>query len=292
MTVLVTGATGNVGRHVVPGLVRFGAPVRAATPPSATPPSTGPVTEGLIEQVAFDFTAPSTWDAAFAGVERMFLLRPPQLSQPGRDMVPALEAARRHGLQHVVLLSLQGAERNPVVPHAALERWLRASGLSWTFVRAAFFMQNLSTTHAADIRDRCEIVVPAGTGRTAFVDAVDVAAVATAALLDPATHAGRAWTPTGPEALSYEEVAAVLSGELGRSIRYTAPGATRYAVHARRRLEMPVPMVAVTTLIYTAARLGRAGGLTDDVRTVTGREPTRFAQFAHRERAAWAQPAR
>ena len=58
-----------------------------------------------------------------------------------------------------MLLSLQGAEHNKVVPHYALEQWLRASGLGWTFVRASFFMQNLTTTHLTDIRDRDEIMV-------------------------------------------------------------------------------------------------------------------------------------
>ncbi|MEH0842906.1 NAD(P)H-binding protein [Micromonospora sp. CPCC 205711] len=109
--------------------------------------------------MAFSFTDPGTWDAAFTGVDRMFLMRPPQVDNAKRDMLPALERARQLGVRRMVLLSLQGAEKNPVVPHHALEKWLRASGLEWTFVRAAFFMQNLSTTHAADIRDRDQILL-------------------------------------------------------------------------------------------------------------------------------------
>ena len=114
-----------------------------------------------------------------------------------------------------------------MVPHAAVETWLRGSGLDWTFVRAAFFHQNLSTTYASDIRDRDEICVPAGRGATAFVDAVDVGAVAAAALLDPAGHRCRAWTITGPEALNYAQVAAILFQILGRP-------ATSFATFAAR----------------------------------------------------------
>ncbi|WP_164737400.1 NmrA family NAD(P)-binding protein [Georgenia sp. SYP-B2076] len=290
--VLVTGASGNVGRAVVDALVRAGADVRAASRDGRTPrPGRGPAPRpGQMTGVRFDFTDEATWPGAFAGIEVMFVVRPPALGNARRDIIPALAAARDAGVRHMVLLSLQGAERNPVVPHAAIERWLRASGLGWTFVRASFFDQNLSTTHAADIRDRDEIVVPAGRGATAFVDAHDVGAVAAAALLDPDRHAGRAWTVTGSEALTYDQAAAILTAELGRPIRYARPGVLRYARHARRALHMPWGMVAVTAAIYTTARVGLAAGLTDDVRTVLGREPTTFAQFAHRERAAWARP--
>ncbi|MFD3444358.1 NmrA family NAD(P)-binding protein [Microbacteriaceae bacterium 4G12] len=78
-------------------------------------------------------------------------------------MLPALEYAKGAGVRHIVFLSLQGAERNRFVPHATIEQWLREQDMTtYTFVRAFFFMQNLSTTHAADIRDRSEIVVPLG----------------------------------------------------------------------------------------------------------------------------------
>lgn len=282
--ILVTGATGNVGRHVVRRLLDAGRPVRAAAQDRAS------VREAFgetVEAVALDFTDPQSWDAAFSGVRQVFLLRPPHLSRPRTQMIPSLERAWSHGAEHMVLLSLQGAQRNPVVPHAALERWLRRSGLSWTFVRAAFFMQNLSTTHAADIRDRHQVVVPAGLGATAFVDAVDVAAVAAAALLAPDVHRNRVWTPTGPDALTYFDVAEILSQVLGERITYTRPGALSYFGHARRCMRMPTGMALVTTAIYTAARLGQAGGLTQDVLTVLGSGPASLRTFAERERDSW-----
>jgi len=282
--VLVTGATGTVGREAVRLLLEAGATVRAAARSrSAVVDAFG----DAVDAVALDFTDPGTWDAAFAGVRRMFLLRPPQLGRPKTQMLPSLERARALGVEHVVLLSLQGAERNPVVPHATLERWLRRSGLTWTFVRASFFMQNLTTTHVADIRDRSEIVLPAGSGATAFVDAHDVSAVAVAALLDPSAHRDLAWTPTGPQALTYAEVAASLSVALGRNVTYRPAGMLSYARHARTVLGMPIGMVLVTTVIYTAARLGQAGGLTGDVATVLGRPPGSFEAFARRESDAW-----
>ncbi len=288
--VLVTGATGNVGRGVMDRLVTAGVPVRAAVTPQQLPQSESRTAAPAgVAEVGFDFTDGSTWSAAFDGVEQMFLMRPPHLSRPRSQMAPALEAARAAGVRQVVLLSLQGAERNRVVPHAALEAWLRDSGLSWTFVRPSFFMQNLSTTHRSDIQDRDEIIVPAGGGATSFVDAEDVAAVAAAALLHPEQHHHRACTPTGPEALTYEEVADILTDVLGRRIDYSRPGLLRYARHARASLGMPWAMVAVTSGIYSVARLGRAAGVTDDVLDVLRRPPTDFMTFARRSAASWSR---
>ncbi len=288
--VLVTGATGNVGAHVVDALVAAGVPVRAAAGSGQGLQRMGDAArlqQRGIRPVVLDFTDPATWADAYAGVEQMFLLRPPHLGRPRTQMLPSLEAAKAAGVRQIVFLSLQGAESNRFVPHAAIETWLRDSELSWTFVRASFFMQNLTTTHLSDIRDRDEILVPAGHGATAFVDAADVGAVAAAALLAPDRHHHRSWTPTGPAALSYGEIARILSNTLGRPIDYDHPGALRYALHARRTLRLPWGMVAVTTAIYTAARLGKAAGLTDDVHQVTGRDPISFDEFARTHADEW-----
>ena len=114
-----------------------------------------------------------------------------------------------------------------------------------------------------------------------------VGAVAAAALLDPSLHRNKTWTITGPRALTYVQVADILTAELGRRIRYTQPGLLRYAYHARDSLRLPWGMVAVTAAIYTTARLGRAGGLSNDVQAVLGRDPIDFAEFAHREHHVW-----
>ena len=282
-SVLILGASGNVGSAVAAAVSAAGVPMRTG---ARSPGDVSRFPAGS-ESVVFDFADPTTWAQAFEGVTSMFLLRPPAIGNVRRDLLPAVAAAQAAGVQHVVFLSLQGAERNPVVPHATVEAWLRRSGMTWTFVRPCFFDQNLSTTHAADIRDHDAILVPAGGGATAFVDTHDVGAVAAAALLDPATHRNKAWTVTGPEALTYEQVADILSRVLHRPITYPRPGLLKYSRHARTQLGMPWGMVAVTSAIYTTARLGLAATLTDDTRQVLGRRPTSFIDFATREQDSW-----
>ncbi|MET3948699.1 uncharacterized protein YbjT (DUF2867 family) [Arthrobacter sp. UYCu512] len=282
--ILVTGATGNIGRVVVEQLLAAGQRVRAA---GQTAESVKRMFGQRVEAIAFDFTDEMTWPDAFHGVQRMFLMRPPHLGKPKKQIIPALEYARARGVEQMVFLSIQGAEKNKVVPHAAIEAWLRTSGAAWTFVRASFFHQNLSTTHLTDIRDRDEIMVPAGRGVTAFVDGEDVGAVAAAALMNPAAHRNTAWTVTGNEALTYEQIARILTVELGRPIRYARPGIFRYFWHARRTLGMPWGMVFVTAAIYTTARFGLAGELTDTVQQVLGRPPISFADFTHRQHEIW-----
>lgn len=166
--VLVTGATGNVGAAVARHLLARGEPVVSALRDAADPA----VVAGS-ESRAFDFENPEGWADALAGVDRLFLLRPPAIADVQRHLFPVIEAALQHGVRHIVFLSLQGVQFNTATPHHAVEKQLRALKAPFTFLRPNFFMQNLSTTYAAEIRDRSEIAVPAGRARTAFID-VDI----------------------------------------------------------------------------------------------------------------------
>ena len=276
-SILVTGATGTVGRHVAQGLAARDVPAVAATrrPDAADLP---------LPAVRFDFEGPATYDA-FDGMRRVFLVRPPALAQVWASIFPALDAAARAGVEHVVLLSLLGAEQNPFVPHRWIEWYLQRSGLDWTFLRPSFFMQNLATTHRADLRDRDHIVVPAGRGRTSFVDARDVAAVGVRALTEQG-HRQAAYALTGAEALTYFEVAVLFSEVLGREIRYANPSVLDFVRHMRGQGH-PWPFVLVLTGIYLTARVGLAGTVTDDLERVIGRSPTSMRTFIQDYRARW-----
>jgi len=278
VNVLVTGATGTVGRHVVDGF--RDAPDVTVTAASRDPARARDRLDCVT--VAFDFTDPTTYRDAFADVDAMFLVRPPALSRVRRDVVPALAAAVGAGVERVVFLSVIGADRNPLVPHARIESWLADAGLETTFLRASFFMQNLSTTHREEIRDG-RLAVPAGDGKTSLVDARDVAAVAVRTLREGITGA---YDLTGPDALSYAEVCAVLSAALEHEVEYTDPSLPRFLV-SRYRIEGDFAKTGVMAAIYTTARLGLADRVTDDVRSLLGRPPMDFRTFVRDNRTVW-----
>ena len=277
--VLVTGATGNVGSEVVRRLRELGHPIRAASRRVPAGEEDG------VERVPFDFARRETYGPALRGVGRLFLVRPPELSDTREYINPLVDAAKREGVEHVVFLSILGAEKNPVVPHRRIEGYLEASGMTFTFLRAGFFMQNLSTTHRACIREHGEIFVPAGRGRTSFVDARDVAAVAASALTEPG-HEDRVYPLTGGQALDYYRVAEVFTEVLGRRITYANPSIPGFVGRMRRR-GLPLSFVLVMVGIYATARLGLAARVTQDLPGLLGRAPTPLRQFVADHRACW-----
>lgn len=278
--ILVTGATGNVGAEVVRLLDDAGYSVKAAVRSLDTVTHTSNV-----EYVVFDFKDPATFHAAFEDVNKLFLVRPPAIAQVKRYINSTIDAAVSAGVKHIVFLSLLGAEHNPVVPHAKIEAHVQSIGVAYTFLRASFFMQNLSTTHRKDILEHREIFVPAGKGKTSFIDVRDIAAVAVKALLEPG-HENQAYSLTGNEALDYYKVADMFTQILGKPVVYRNPSLLKFCVTMYRR-GLDVPFIAVMAGIYTTARLGLAAKVTQDVEHILQRQPIKMQQFIADYRECW-----
>jgi uncharacterized protein YbjT (DUF2867 family) len=270
--ILVTGATGTVGRHVVDALSDRDNTVRTAVrDPESVPDENG----GVGEAVQFDFTKPETWGRALADVDGVFLVRPPVVSEA--DVTSFVNAADRVGVNQIAYLSTLGADKNVLIPHHRIEKRILAADVEYTLLRASFFMQNLLEVHRRDIVEHDEIFVPAGSGSTSFVDARDLGEAA-AIVLTESGHANRAYDLTGPEALDYGEVAAIFSDVLDRPVTYPLPSLLAFATRMRRRGE-PLRFIALMCGIYTTARLGLAGRVTDDSRRLLGRRPRQMRAF-------------
>lgn len=271
-SILVTGATGTVGRHVVAALSDRDVAVRIGVRDPGTVPEEI-ATVG--DTVAFDFTKPETWGPALGDVDGLFLLRPPVVD---KSVVGSfVDAADRVGVSRLAYLSTLGADRNVLVPHHWIERRIVATDVEYTLLRASFFMQNLVDVHRLDIVEHDEVFVPAGSGKTSFVDARDVGEAA-AVVLTESGHANQAYDLTGPAALDYQEVAAIFSDVLGRSITYPSPSVVAFAVRMLRRGK-PLAFVALMCGIYTTVRLGLAARVTEDGRRLLGRPPRRMRTF-------------
>ncbi len=209
---LLIGTTGNVGGATLRALLRQRLPgmeiVAASRQPARDRAQLWAPGTAHAEVVAFDFVRPETVAPALRGITGLLLVRPPELSNVHRYLRPVVRAAAAAGVQHVVFLSLQGAQYNPFAPHRRVEAYLKDSGMRYSLLRPSFFMQNLSTTHRDDIRQRHQLLLPAGQARTSFVDAADVGAVAAQLLLAPPVRSA-AYELTGRYALTYCKVAEV-----------------------------------------------------------------------------------
>ncbi len=280
--ILVTGATGNVGGPLAKLLHDQGHPVRAAV---SSPNSAPRLADPAIPWAVLNFEEPQTYVAAFAGVDRLFLMRPPQMADVNRSIKPVIDYATTAGVRHIVFLSLIGAEKNKVVPHAKIEQLLQAGSATYTLLRAGFFMQNLSTTHRRDIVENDDVFIPAGKGKTALVDTRDLAAVAALALTQPG-HENKAYPLTGSHAIDYSEVAAILTDVLGRRIIYSDPSPVRFAWRMRQRGET-WGYIGVMSAIYMTTRLGMAATVYPQLAELLRRRPLTFYQFAADEARTW-----
>lgn len=282
MDILVVGAGGTVGRHLTSLLAGRGAAVRAAT---RKPHRRADLAE-TARVVELDFDRPETFDAALSGVERAFLMARPGDARPDVTAAPLVAAMQRAGVRHVVHMTGMGVDRREDLPLGRLERAIERSGMAFTHLRPNYFLQNLCAAPLVEgIRDRGEIALAAGDARITFVDARDIAAVAAEALVTEA-HRGAAYTLTGGEAVSYEDVARALAAVTRRPVRYAAltEDEARVALAASGRspeqIERSLGLLAL-------ARSGALSVVSPDVARILGRPPATLAAFARDHAAAW-----
>ncbi|WP_229397733.1 NAD(P)H-binding protein [Micromonospora okii] len=268
MTILVTGATGHVGRHVVTELLAGGHAVRAMT----RDPQRGRFPAG-VEVVRGDLTEPAGLADALRGVEKMYLFPVPDTA------VEVVRAAERAGVRHAVVLSSTSADdatNFSGVYHRTVERAVEESGLDWTFVRPDEFATNLLWKWGHSVRTEGVVRGPYPQARRALIHEVDIAAVVALALTE-AGHAGQVYDLTGPEALDQRTQVAQLAEATGRQIRFeeVSPAAARAELTAY----MPEPVVDMV-LGYLADSVDRPPVVLPTVEKLTGRPGTPFARWA------------
>lgn len=280
--VLVTGALGNAGTATAAALLAAGLEVRAADLDTAACARRFPAADA----VRLDFLDPATFGPALSGCRGLFLLRPPPIARVKPTLNRLIDVAAEAGVDHVVFASVQGADTNRVVPHHRVEEHLKASGLPWTMLRPGFFAQNITGAYRPDIRDDHRLYVPAGNGRVAFIDVTDLGEVAARVFADPAPHRDRGYTLTGPAAVTFYQVAELLTAALGHPVRYQPATALGYVRHLRRR-GLPVAQVAVQTVLHVGLRRGDAELVDPAVERLLGRPATPLKAFIERNADCW-----
>jgi uncharacterized protein YbjT (DUF2867 family) len=271
--ILITGASGNVGKEVLKQITQTGVEVRAAFQ-SASKAAGAP---SGVEIVTVDYNQPETLRTALKAVERVFLVGPPTAQLPALER-RAMEVIAQSGIRQVVKLSAMGG-REAIFPrqHARSEDYIQSTGVPYTFLRPNGFMQNMVNYDAPTIDTQSAFYGSEGDGRVSHIDIRDVAAVAVKALTED-DHAGKAYTLTGPEALTNKEIAQILSAELRREIRFInlPPKKLR-----DRLLSAGVPEWNADALLdlQRLYREGKATTVTRDVEQILGRKAISFAQF-------------
>ncbi len=281
--ILVTGATGKIGRELVPRLLEAGVEVKAGTRNPETGRSLFPPE---VEVVELNYNRTETYDDALMWAERVFLMPPPFSPDAYNTISPFLDWAVSTRVEHVVLLSGMAVPEIEELALRRLERHLEAQDTRHTILRPNLYMQNFySGFIARQIGEEGLIRLPAGDGRASLVDVRDVAAVAARALTSTDLF-GRELTLTGPEALTITEAAQMVSKVAGREIRYEPIDDAEFeAVLADSGWNDSE--VEIILGLFSSIREGGRAPVVADIETVLGRAPRSFEDFAAENPSAW-----
>lgn len=277
--ILVTGATGTIGKSLVKSLLDkkadFVAGVRNESKArEVLPPGTSFVT--------FDFDDRSTFEKAIEGVDRVFLLGPPIDMQLDKLLAPFIDFLKSKNINRVVYLSAMGEEHMDKLPfHGVLTRKLQQDGFDYTILKPSFFAQNFRNYEGQNILERGVVFVPAGDGKVAFIDVQDIGDSAAAVLLSEG-HSGKTYVLTGPELLTYSDVAELLSEVTGKKIVYPKPNHEVYT-QVLKDNGAPDFIAPYMISVYSLIDKGIAAKQTDTVEQLTGHKPGSLKQVLKKD---------
>ncbi|WP_018567771.1 SDR family oxidoreductase [Streptomyces sp. PsTaAH-124] len=277
--IVVTGATGNIGRPLTRALAEAGQRVTAVSRRPA------PVPDGVRHRVA-DLSEPAGLKPALEGAEALFLLLSGDLHAAGASPADIVREAAGSGVRRVVLLSTLGVVTRPFgatrIAMRALEDTLRESGLQWSILRPGGFASN-ALWWAESVRTRQLVAAPFGDIGVPVVDPADIAAVAAACLLDD-HHTGGVYELTGPEVITPRQQARALADALGSPVRFQE--LTRAEARDAMAQSMPAELADDTLDILGSPNPAELR-VSPDVERVLGRAPRSFADWAARHVAAF-----
>jgi uncharacterized protein YbjT (DUF2867 family) len=259
--ILVIGSTGTIGTPLVKALLAKGESVKAAS-------RTGKAAEGA-EGVRFDYTDASTYTDAFDGVDRLFLILAGGRLDAIDALTPVVEEAARRNVK-IVFLSVFGVDADDSIPYRQVELKIIASGAPYVILRPNWFADNFHTYWKAGI-EHGQIAVPAGEGKSSFIDVRDIADSAAAALTSTAFD-NKAFNLTGPKALSYGEAATIISQAIGKPVGYSAVSDDVF-IGILTGAAVPKDYAAFLASIFYPVREGWTSAVTGDVETLTGHAP-------------------
>ncbi|MDR3567519.1 MAG: NAD(P)H-binding protein [Syntrophobacteraceae bacterium] len=278
-TILVTGASGKLGKAVVEALLEKDFNVRAASRKTSRIKWTD-----RVRPVLFDYEDPGLHRAALDNIHAVFLIAPPLDSKAPEKLMPFIDKAVKTGVRHVVFNSVMTADSDEKNPLRIIERHLIHSGLDYTILRPNFFMENFLSGWIAPMIEAGSIRVPAGGAATSFISVEDIARVAAACFQE--RRYGEECDLTGSRALTYGDAARMISDACGRPIDYV-PITEEEMAQLDRQKGMAESSIGYRARLFEAVRRGHMADTTSVVRDVTGKPPVLFEEFTRKNCYAW-----
>jgi uncharacterized protein YbjT (DUF2867 family) len=272
---LIIGGSGRTGSLVARHLVEHGIRARTASRRGS--------------DVLFDWDDPATYPGALTGTDRVYLVTPVLRVQYAGQAAAFLDQAEAAGVRHVTFLSTYNGDRAPhEIDISAAETDLASrEAFTHSILRPAWVMQNFTDDHLPVINGT--LTIPSGGGSEAFVDAADIAAVAVETLLNPDAHAGARYALTGPQAITFDDVAATIAAVSGQPVVYKDIDQETW-INGAIAAGVPADYAVMLRWLTDAIIAGDGSQPTGDIETVAGRPPASFEAFARRNVAAWTTP--
>lgn len=282
--ILITGATGNVGFEVIRFLSKIDSSYRIIAGVRNIEKAKSVFKDyPKLNYIHFDFEDPDTFDSALAGNDRIFLLRPPHLSDVDKYFKPLLSSIKKSNIKEIVFLSVQGAEKSKVIPHNKIERLISEYGLDYIFLRPSYFMQNLTTTLIKDIKTKRKIILPSGQAKFNWIDIENIGE-AGAILLDKfGEYKNQAYEITGLENESFTKVTSRINNTVEIPIRYRNVNPFKF-FGIKKREGMEKGMIIVMIVLHFLPRFQKAPGISDFYERLTVKKPTDLITFIEREK--------
>lgn len=276
--ILITGATGNVGKSIIKSLSSSQQDFHLFAGIREADSKDNILQLPKVQAVHFDFEDEKSIENALEQADILFLLRPPHLSDVNKYFEPIVRIAKANNIQHVVFLSVQGVESSSIIPHHKIEKLIIESGIKYTFLRPAYFMQNFTTTLRKDIVENDIVFLPAGKAKFTLIDVEDVGKVGALILADTESHINKAYDLTNDEKLSFSEMTYVLSNSLGRKITFKSPNLISFYFRKRRE-NIPSMFILVMIMLHYLPRFKTTPPTSDCVEQITGNKPCNFEEF-------------
>ncbi|MGB3636928.1 MAG: NmrA family NAD(P)-binding protein [Rivularia sp. (in: cyanobacteria)] len=281
--ILITGATGNIGYEVIRFLYKI--------------PTINQIVAGVrnidkarekfndypqLNFVRFDFENPDTFNQSLKNIDRVFLLRPPHISNIDKYFKPLISKLKEEAVNEIIFLSVQGAERSPIIPHHKIENLIREYGLKYVFIRPSYFMQNLTTILRKDIQNKRKIILPAGKAKFNWIDVENIGEASAILLEDFEQYKNQAVEITGYENKNFYEVIEVINKLIPDKIDFVSPNLLRF-YNLKRQDGLGKEMILVIILLHFLPRFQKEPRISDFYEQLTGKKPTTLKQFVERE---------